>query len=96
MAVMKRVSDDAMSIHVCENENYKQSLQRGDGKAVRFFAVVVCTPLGMSTVHVLAPDEDGAISQALCDSKFNITDENVYATAYRQPLRIRGWGHTEF
>ena len=96
MAKMKRVSDDAMAIHVCTDESYKRSLQRGDGKPIQLFIVVASTPLGVSIVHVLADDEAGAVSQALYDSGFEIDDAGVAAKALRLPLRIRGWGHTAF
>jgi len=93
MPKTKVLTDGNLDIHVVEDENYKLSLHRGDGRNVSLYRVEVCStrPSGIPyTVYVLAQDGNFACNQARC------LKETVKTKATPIPFMVEGWGTALF
>lgn len=84
-------------IFLANDENYHPKLARnyeGQNEELHLYCVIISSPLGVSSNHVLAPSEEDAIHQA--DDLSPELKKLTKFAAYRIPLRIRGWGKIEF
>jgi hypothetical protein len=101
----RNISGNGMTMFVAEHrETYKQTLELGSDdhpehhKTVHLWEVTSKPVFGGETqiLHCIAEDADGACRQ--CFSWRPISENARYfvVTAKQVPLRLRGWGQTEF
>lgn len=91
--------DGSCIVH-CQDSEYKQVLARkyqtGEAEVLQLYQVTFEDHV---TKYVLAESEAGAVGQASCQNGLQIVDREAYektAIVTRLPMRIRGWGSTEF
>jgi len=93
------------TLNIVENDDYQTALSRdweGAQQALALYGVVLTTPWGTETYHVIAESEEGATDQARCAAQlesYRVTPETealISATARRLPLIIRGWSRNRF
>ena len=90
---MKNVT--SYDIGVFEREDFSLCFGRttepdGEVKELHLYRVRLSLP----EVYVLAPDSEGAISQATCIVRDAVPEDN--ATAERIPFGLRGWSGSQF
>jgi hypothetical protein len=93
---MKKIDGESFVLTVCEREDYSLVLTVENGgkhEEMHIFGVLVKFAFSEQRYYVLAHTKDMALSQANFGNDWG---EDASVIVERLPMRIRGWGKTEF